>query len=401
MIAPADKAVLRLAVGLGLAVLVAYGAALPLPYVVCLMAVLVLTKPGPPLPLAKGAAIAAVLAALVSVGVLMVPLLENYALAGVLLTGVILYGLFFAGIRTGNPLTMVLVVAFTMIPVAGVAEQALVTAIAVTLAVGVALGSLVGGVSHAFFPDPPHPAAKKAPPAVDRETASWIALRGMLVVLPAFVLALTDPSSYLATIMKSAQLGQQAGSTDTRKAGVELVGSTLAAAGIALVVWVGLSLWANLWMLVLWMTGAALWVGARLYRVVPTAFPPAFWNNALVTTIILIGPAIEDSANGSAVLQASAVRVGTLRRGLAVRLGDGLGARTLARRAPPGAVLRPRLKIGEMNDAAEPDRGPAGHAALPGPAGDLHLLGRPLLPARVGHDHRRPERASRYVRCCS
>jgi len=310
MIAPADKAVLRLAVGLGLAVLVAYGAALPLPYVVCLMAVLVLAKPGPPLPLAKGAAIAAVLAALVSVGVLMVPLLENYALAGVLLTGVILYVLFFAGIRTGNPLTMVLVVAFTMIPVAGVAEQALVTAIAVTLGAGVAVGSLVGGVSHAFFPDPPRPAASKAAPAVDRETASWIALRGMLVVLPAFVLALTDPSSYLATIMKSAQLGQQAGSTDTRKAGVELVGSTLAAAGIALVVWVGLSLWANLWMLVLWMTGAALWIGARLYRVVPTAFPPAFWNNALVTTIILVGPAIEDSANGTAVLQASAVRVG-------------------------------------------------------------------------------------------
>jgi hypothetical protein len=310
MIAPADKAVLRLAVGLGLAVLIAYGAALPLPYIVCLMAVLVLTKPGPPLPLARGAAIAAVLAALVSVGVLMVPLLENYALAGVLLTGVILYGLFFVGIRTGNPLTMVLVVAFTLIPVAGVAEQALVTAIAVTLAVGVALGSLVGGVSHAFFPDPPRPAGKKAAPAVDRETASWIALRGMLVVLPAFVLALTDPSSYMATIMKSAQLGQQAGSTDTRKAGQELVGSTLAAAGIALVVWVGLSLWPNLWMLVLWLTGAALWVGARLYRVVPTAFSPAFWNNALVTTIILIGPAIEDSANGSAVLQASAVRVG-------------------------------------------------------------------------------------------
>jgi hypothetical protein len=310
MIAPADKAVLRLAVGLGLAVLVAYGAALPLPYIVCLMAVLVLTKPGPPLPLARGAAIAAVLAALVSLGVLMVPLLEHYALAGVLLTGVILYGLFFAGIRTGNPLTMVLVVAFTLIPVAGVAEQALVTAIAVTLAVGVALGSLVGGVSHAFFPDPPRPAGKKAAPAVDRETASWIALRGMLVVLPAFVLALTDPSSYMATIMKSAQLGQQAGSTDTRKAGLELVGSTLAAAGIALVVWVGLSLWPNLWMLVRWLTGAALWVGARLYRVVPTAFSPAFWNNALVTTIILIGPAIEDSANGSAVLQASAVRIG-------------------------------------------------------------------------------------------
>ena len=211
-----------------------------------MLAVILLSKPGPALPVVKGAAIVALVAraGMIAAGIADGPdPARTTALAGVLLTGVILYGLFFAGIRTGNPLTMVLVIAFTMIPVAGVAEQALVTAIAVTLAVGFALGSLVGGISHAFFPDPPQRAAKKAPPAVDRETASWIALRGMLVVLPAFVLALTDPSSYLATIMKSAQLGQQAGSTDTRKAGVELVGSTLAAAGIALVVWVGLSLW--------------------------------------------------------------------------------------------------------------------------------------------------------------
>ncbi len=54
MIAPADKAVLRLAVGLGLAVLVAYGFALQMPYVVCLMAMIVLCKPGPPIPPLKG-----------------------------------------------------------------------------------------------------------------------------------------------------------------------------------------------------------------------------------------------------------------------------------------------------------------------------------------------------------
>jgi hypothetical protein len=164
------------------------------------------------MPPARGAVFALLLAGLLVMGVLMVPLLENYALAGVLLTGVILYGLFFAGIRTGNPLTMVLVVSFTLIPVAGVAEQALVTALSVTLAVGIAVGSLVGGLSHAFFPDPPRPAAKvaKAPPA-SRETASWIALRGTLVVLPVFVLALTDPSFYLAAIMKTAQLGPAGG----------------------------------------------------------------------------------------------------------------------------------------------------------------------------------------------
>jgi hypothetical protein len=310
MIAPADKAVLRLAVGLGLAVLIAYGLALPIPYIVCLMAMVVLCKPGPPIPPAKAVVIALLFAGLLVTGVLMVPLLENYALAGVLLTGVILYALFFFGIRTGNPLTMILVVAFTLIPIAGVADQALVTAISVALAVGIAVGSLVGGFSHAFFPDAQDPAAKAAKPArPSRETASWIALRGTLVVLPVFVLALTDPSFYLAAIMKTVSLGQQAGSTDTRSAGRELLGSTLIGAGMALVVWFGLSLWPNLWMLMLWIMAAALWAGARLFRVKATTFSPSFWSNALITMLILLGPAIEDSASGKGVLAASAVRV--------------------------------------------------------------------------------------------
>ena len=46
----ADKAVLRLAIGLGLAVLIAYGLALPAPFVVCVMTVVMLCKPGPPIP---------------------------------------------------------------------------------------------------------------------------------------------------------------------------------------------------------------------------------------------------------------------------------------------------------------------------------------------------------------
>ena len=39
---PGDKATLRLAIGLGLAVLVAYGLALAVPFVVCMMSVVVL-----------------------------------------------------------------------------------------------------------------------------------------------------------------------------------------------------------------------------------------------------------------------------------------------------------------------------------------------------------------------
>ena len=56
----ADKAVLRLAVGMGLSVLIAYGLALPMPFVVCVLTALLLCKPGPPLPFVKGLVVAGV-----------------------------------------------------------------------------------------------------------------------------------------------------------------------------------------------------------------------------------------------------------------------------------------------------------------------------------------------------
>ena len=56
-------------------------------------------------------------------------LLENYAAAGVLLTAVILYSLFYRGLVDSNPLITILVITFAVIPVAGVLEQALVTAL--------------------------------------------------------------------------------------------------------------------------------------------------------------------------------------------------------------------------------------------------------------------------------
>ena len=58
--------------------------------------------------------------------------------------------------------------------------------------------------------------------------------------MPVFVLALTNPALYLAAIIKTVMLGQQACSTTARSAGQELVGSTLMGAFMAAVVWFGL-----------------------------------------------------------------------------------------------------------------------------------------------------------------
>ena len=306
----ADKAVLRLSVGLGLSVLIAYGLAVRMPFVVCVMAVLLLCKPGPPIPFLKGVVIAVVIAVLLVAGVLMVPVLEHYRVAGVVLTGALLYAVFFAGARSASPLTVILVIAFTIIPVAGVADQALTTALSQAFGLGLLIGVLVGGVSHALFPDAPGPAKIAAAPAnVSSETANWKALQATLVVMPVFVLALTNPALYLAAIMKTVTMGQQASSTNARAAGVELVGSTLMGAWMAAVVWFGLSMRPNLWMLTLWLVAAALWAGARLFRIKPTSVSPSFWANALVTMLILLGPAIEDAAVGKDVYSASFTRV--------------------------------------------------------------------------------------------
>jgi len=304
----ADKAVLRLAIGLGFAVLIAYGLALPAPFIVCLLTVVMLCKP--PIPLLKGAVMVGVIAALLVAGVLMVPLLKDYAVTGLMLTAVILYIVFFADARKANPLTFFLVIAVTIIPAVGVADQRLVSALSEAFAVGIGVGVLVGAFSHALFPDTSAAADIPAAPAsVSPEAAKWQATKATLVVMPAFVLALTNPAFYLPTIMKSVTLGQQATATHAGSAGRELVGSTLMGAWMAMLVWGGLSLQPNLWMLMLWMVAAALWAGAKLFGVMRTSFTPSFWSNALITMLILLGPAIEDAAVGKDVYRASATRV--------------------------------------------------------------------------------------------
>ncbi len=148
-----------------------------------------------------------------------------------------------------------------------------------------------------------------APAGASPEAAGWIALQATLVVMPVFMLALSNPALYLQGVMKTVGMGQQAGATNARTAGRELVGSTLVGAVLAMAVWVGLSLRPNLWMFALWTAAGSLWIGVRLFRVKATPFPPSYWLNALMTMFFVLGPAIADSANGDDVWRAAAVRV--------------------------------------------------------------------------------------------
>jgi len=306
----ADKGALRLTVGMALSVAIAWGIGLEAAFMAPVMTVTLLAKPGPPIPLVKGAVLGFLVAGLLLAGVLTVPLLKNFPVSGILVTAVLFYTVTYTSARKANPLTLFMHVALVFIPTAGVANQAATTLLARTTGVALVIGVLASAVAHALFPDAPEPAKAAAAPArASPEAAGWLALQATLIVMPVFMLALSNPAFYLQGVMKTVGLGQQAGATTARTAGRELAGSTLVGAVLAMLIWSGLSLRPNLWMFALWTAAASLWIGVRMFGVKATPFGRSYWLNAMMSLFFVLGPAITDSANGDDAYRAGVVRV--------------------------------------------------------------------------------------------
>ncbi|MDK3162583.1 DUF2955 domain-containing protein [Aeromonas caviae] len=306
----ADRAVLRIGTGIGLATGICYGLALPMPHLGVIMAWVVLCRPGEALGLKKGLAGGLLLLGIMTAGVLLVPLLTHYALAAVLLVALLLYLLMQQAMAGKGAAAMLLIMAITVIPVAGLIEQSLAIALAQMMGLGILIGTLVNRLAHALFPPlPVAGAAARAAPAPP-EHPERLALRAVAMVVPVWLLALGNPAFYIPAVMKTVTLAQQSTSLNARQAGQELVLSTLMGALLAFALWLGLSLWPSLLMLVLMLALMSLWLARRLVRLVAGRFPPSFWSNAWITALILFGPAIEDSATGKDVWLAAAMRCG-------------------------------------------------------------------------------------------
>ena len=53
-----------------------------------------------------------------------------------------------------------------------------------------------------------------------------------------------------------------------------------------------------------------VYFSSKIYQMSVSRYPASFWQNTAVTMLILLGPAVEDSANGKDVYAAFAVRMG-------------------------------------------------------------------------------------------
>jgi hypothetical protein len=307
----AGRRTLRLATATALCLAISFALELPIPVIAPVFSVFLLATQMRPLSFRQGAALALVVAFTTGSGLLLMPLLLHYAFAGVMIVGLLLFFAFRYGLRGGNNLVATFLAAgLTMISAAGTADFQLAVTVVGALVKGVLVAVLVSTLAHWLFPEPVSAQVAPAARAMPRERAVYVALRAALVVVPAYLLAMTDPANYMPIIMKSVSLGRQSCTTTARSAARDLIGSTLLGGLLAIAFWFALKLFAHLWMFFLWMLLFGLLVGRKLDGASSTRYSSGFWMNSLVTMIILLGQSVQDSVAGKDVYSAFAVRMG-------------------------------------------------------------------------------------------
>ncbi len=302
----------RLSLTVALSLVIAYAMRLPLPFIAPLFGVLLSLKPAPPINLKNLLKLILVVAITLSSGVVLTPLLTYYSGLGILLVAIgIYFSIYLTQARENAALIgTLLTLGITLISAAGTLSSALSMAVIQAIMIGIAIATLCQWMVYPLFPEPDDEASQPPPAQETGKDPNWIALRATVIVLPVYLLVLINPAAYMPLMMKSTVLAQQASIEHARSAGRELIGATLLAGVLAVLLWFGLKLAVNLWMFFLWMSLIGLYIAAKFYHALPTRRHPMFWQDVFVTLLIFIGPAVQDSANGKDVYVAFITRLG-------------------------------------------------------------------------------------------
>lgn len=297
------KRIFRLSLIPAFALLIAYALKMPLPFIAPLFAFMFAALPGPPMG-AKGLfGLLLVVIITCGVGLLLIPLLLNYQLSAFLIVALGLYFSSYLTVNMGKVLFgTFLTIGFTLISAAGTVSFSLAAMVIQALVLGIVVTVFCQWMIYPWFSeDEVNPKPEKP---VSPLQSNWIALRSTVIVLPVYWLVLTNPGAYMAIVMKSVLLSQQSSMMDAKSAGKELLGSTFLGGIFAVIFWVLLGISTNLWMFFLWMLLIGLYFSCKIYRLIPSKYPASYWLNVAMTMLIMLGPAVEDSANGNDVYAA-------------------------------------------------------------------------------------------------
>ena len=306
----ASVRILRLAFGTSASLWVSQAAAWDMSFIAPVITMFILALPLPVPKLKGGIAFVAALVLSMYAGTLLLPSLLNYPGVGLLLLIVALYWSFYFTARGGSAVlgTFVTVGIGLSTAVGSVsidATLALITGLGVNTVIGV----LFVWIAHAVLPDSsakaPEGDATTAPPEKPEpnlDEARWSAFRSLLIVFPVALFFMLSASSaaYVPVIIKVASMGQQATFTGARTAGRSLIMSSLIGGAGAIIGWQVLSIVPTLSVYTLVIALAALIMGPRIFQGRGMHPQGATWSYGFLTMIVILAPAVMDSAGGDA-----------------------------------------------------------------------------------------------------
>ena len=306
----ASVRILRLSLGTAVSLWYSQAVNWPMSFIAPVITLLILALPFPAPKLKAGIGLIAVLTISLFAGLLLLPQLINQPMVGILLLIVALYWSFYFTAKGGSAvLGTFATVGIAVSTAIGTVNLDAVLAIASGVSFGAAVGVLFVWVAHALIPDSmamvvEQAAAEKppAPTAPDLSAARWSAFRSLMIVLPIalFFLFSSASTAYVPVMIKVAAMGQQATNGETRKAGRSLVMSTIIGGAGAIIGWQVLSIAPTLTIYTLVVAIAGLLMGPKIFRGRSMHPDAATWSYGFLTMIVILAPAVMDSAGGGA-----------------------------------------------------------------------------------------------------
>lgn len=303
----AARRILRLALGVSLALCVSQMLAWNLSFICPVLVIVLLSTPFPAPGLKQGIVfvIALLLPAVLSMG--LIPFLVHARWVGILLMTLALFYSFYYTASGGKPvLGTFMTVGITVVVTIGSVNAPVLSAIVEALGINACFGIVFVWIAHAILPDlpagsAPAKAPPPAPPKPSMKEATRDAFRALIVVLPIAVLFLfmSGSPSYTVMMIKVASMGQQASADRSAAMGRSLLESTVWGGIGALIGWELMSIWPSLIPYTLLTALAGLFFGRRIFQG-PGMHPKfSMWSYAFLTSLIILAPAVMDSPGGS------------------------------------------------------------------------------------------------------
>jgi len=279
-------------------------------FIAPVITLLILGLPFPAPKLKSGIMFAAALTLSMYAGLLLLPSLLNYPMVGLLLLILALFWSFYYTATGGSKVlgTFVTVGIALSTAVGSVNVDATLTLIA-NVSVNTFIGVSFVWIAHVLVPDalaqadisPQAAKPTPPPPKPDLAEARWSAFRSLLIVFPValwFMLS-SASTSYVVVMIKAASMGQQATMENARLAGRSLIMSTVIGGIGAIIGWNVLRIVPALSMYALIIALSGLVMGLRIFQGRAMHPQAGTWSYGFLTMIVILAPAVMDSAGGT------------------------------------------------------------------------------------------------------